>query len=197
MPDIIEQLEAGKKLQEEEGIDVKSLRTKIGSNENGSQEKPKQKRERKKKESNENIEVNNKKINKEENIIDPFVQAEQIINELNTKKEINNNEANKINKPEKYPGFNFNNTYAKGQKIFYLKIHEKLGIKEIMELKIRTVYEKTIVACLAKGHAVCIGPDTADKIFLQRKDAVKVYNDTNIKSIDNNIDYIENLTEEN
>lgn len=171
MPDIMEQLEAGKKLQEENGIDVNSLRTKIGSIEENTEEKPK--RGRKKKEIKEK-ESENKEA-------DPFEQAKQIINKSKTQKELNNNQ---VNKPEKYPGFDFNNYYAKGQKIFYLRIHESLGIKEIVELKIRTVYPKTIIGFREKGHALCIGPETSDMIFNQRKDAVNAYNSINIKTFD-------------
>lgn len=174
MPDIMEQLEAGKKLQEENSIDVNSLRTKIGFTEENAEEKPKQKRGRKKKE------IPQQEINKE---MDPFEQAQQIIDESeNIKKEIKNNQEQK---PEKYPGFNFNDYYEKGQKIFYIRIHEKLGVKELLELKLRTIYPKMLVGVIEKSHAVCIGPETKDRIFMKRNDAVKAYNAINIKIIEN------------
>ena len=53
MPDIIQQLEEGKKIQEENGIDTDSLRTKISSEEEKDKEKTKSKRGRKKKEEKE------------------------------------------------------------------------------------------------------------------------------------------------
>ena len=155
MPDIIEQLEAGKKIQEEEGIDTDSLRTKISSEDD--EEKPK-KRGRKKKE----------KTEEEQNIKeDPFEQVEKIMNE--TKKEP---EEIKDKKPEKYPGFNFHDYYTKGQKVFYVRVHEALGIKEILELKLRTIYDKMVVGSMEKGACQCIGPDSIN---------VKAYKDVNVK----------------
>lgn len=163
MPDIIEQLEAGKKIQEEEGIDIASLRTKVNSGKEQEEEKPKSKHDKKKKEQ---LKDKNKKIE------DPFAQAEQIINESS---ESNSKEEAKEEKPEKFPGFDFNNYYEKGQKIFYIRIHKNLGIKDFMELKIRTIYPKMMVACEEKRATVCIGADTKDLIFTDRKSATQAY----------------------
>lgn len=173
MPDIIEQLEAGKKIQEEQGIDAESLRTKVSSNEeeNDTEEKPK-KRGRKKKEQPKE-EQDNTQGNMPE---DPFEQAEQIMG--HTKKE--NKPAEQ--KPEKYPGFDFNDYYTKGQVIFFVRVHEALGIKEILELKLRTIYPKTIIGSIEKGACQCIGPESKDMIFINRIDAVKAYNDINVKA---------------
>lgn len=169
MPDIIEQLEAGKKIQEEEGIDVESLRTKVNSEEN-IKEKPKRGRKKKEqaKDTQENVQDNTPE--------DPFEQAEQIINQSKEKKPVEKP------KPEKYPGFNFNDYYTKGQKIFFVRVHESLGVKEILELKIRTIYSKTIIGLIEKGACQCIGPESKNMIFTDRKDAVKCYNSINVKS---------------
>lgn len=164
MPDIIEQLEAGKKLQEEEGIDANSLRTKVNSSEEETTKKPKQKKKKRQEEKTEKG---------TEELSDPFEQAEQIMNP-------NNESIIKEDKPEKYPGFDFNDYYEKGQKIFYVKILSKLGVKEFLELKIRTVYPKMIVACEEKKATVCIGPDTKDMIFTDKKSALETYDNVKI-----------------
>lgn len=169
MPDIIEQLEAGKKIQEEEGIDIASLRTKVNSEKEQKEEKIKSKYSKKKKEQ---LKDKNTKIE------DPFAQAEQIMNES---LELNNKEETKEEKIEKFPGFDFNNYYEKGQKIFYIRIIEKLGIKEFLELKIRTVFPKMIVACEEKKSTVCIGPDRKDLIFTDRRSATQIYDSIEIK----------------
>lgn len=178
MPDIIEQLEEGKKLQEENGIDVESLRTKVSSDEEDSIEKPK-KRSRKKK-----LDSKEEKETKEQSSEDPFAQAEKILNESETKEDKKSDESNdkqqENTKPEKYPGFDFNNYYKKGQKIYYVRVCERLGIKELMELKIRTIYPKMIVACEDKKATQCIGPDTQDMIYTDRYSAVEAYNNIKI-----------------
>lgn len=170
MPDIIEQLEAGKKIQEEEGIDIASLRTKVSSNEEKEiKEKPKNK---KKKEQ-----LKDKNIKE-----DPFIQAEKIVNDsFDTNDNDNEIEKPKDKKQEKFPGFDFNNYYEKGQKIFYIRVHKKLGIKDFLELKIRTIYPKMIVGCEEKRATVCIGPDTKDLIFTDRRSATQAYDNIEIK----------------
>lgn len=180
MPDIIQQLEEGKKIQEENGIDTDSLRTKISSEEEKDKKETKSKRGRKKKENKEQKDgqQQNDKLIPE----DPFAQAEKIINESEKKDFDTNQQNDKEQKPEKYPGFDFNNFYEKGQKIFYIRVIEKLGIKEFLELKIRTIYPKTIVACEPKKATHCIGPESQDMIFTDRYSAVEVYNSIKIKS---------------
>ena len=168
MSDIIEQLEAGKKIQEEEGIDIASLRTKVSSNEEEEiKEKPKNK---KKKEQ-----LKDKNIKE-----DPFIQAEKIVNDSSDAND-NETEIPKNKKQEKFPGFDFNNYYEKGQKIFYIRVHKKLGIKDFLELKIRTIYPKMIVGCEEKRATVCIGPDTKDLIFTDRRSATQAYDNIEIK----------------
>lgn len=167
MSDIIEQLEVGKKIQEEQGIDTDSLRTKIDSSEEVSEEtKEKSEQKRKKKTVKESAKETE----------DPFKQAEQIMNSSNAK------EDEKEEKLEQYPGFDFNDYYEKGQKIFYIRLIEKLGIKEFMELKIRTIYPKMIIACEEKSCTQCIGPYAKDLIFTDRKTAVEVYDSIDIKA---------------
>lgn len=170
MPDIIEQLEAGKKLQEEEGIDVDSLRTKIGSSEEEVTEKPK--RGRKKKEE--------QLISQEENSKDPFEQAEELMKDSKTETN-EKSDTSKEQKPDKYPGFDFNNYYAKGQTIYYVKLNNMTGDKEFLELKIRSIYPKFMVACTEKAFAQCLGPDVQDYIFADRYTAVECYNNAKVE----------------
>lgn len=161
MPDIIQQLEAGKKIQEEEGIDTVSLRTKIGSDEEEPQ-KEKKKRGRKKKEQP--VEQQKEPPVTE----DPFAQAEQLMKEAES-------EQPKETMPVKHPEFDFNDYYEKGQVIFYIKVNRVLGTKDFYSLKIRTIYPNMIVAC-EEGKAVqCIGYDTKDMIFTSRTVARQEY----------------------
>lgn len=160
MPDIIKQLEAGKKLQEEEGIDVDSLRTKLNSEEE-STEKPKSKRGRKKKEKSE----------EKQSSEDPFAQAEQL---LNDEKPVKQEQEYKhhSNAPE---GFDFNNFYEVGQTVYYVKINEAFEEKVTYELKIRTIYPEMFVGVIKntylKGRAQCVYYGDIDNIFSTLIDA--------------------------
>lgn len=188
MPDIIEQLEVGKKLQEG-GIDVDSLRTKLNSVEEEAIEKSKLK---KKKQPD---------VTKEDNIIekskDPFKQAEEIINDSLVPKE----NFKKIQRPEKYPGFDFTEQYQEGQKIFFIRAFEKLGFKELLELKIVSISPKTIIGCEGKKGTLCIGPDVQDRIFTDKKTAIKAYNKIRVRiykdtESENEIEEMEEIVEE-
>lgn len=163
MPDIMEQLEEGKKLQEQ-GIDIDSLRTKLNSSE---EEKTTEKQEQTKEE-------------KQEEIKDPFEQAEDMLNKSENSEE--KPVQQKESKPEKYPGFNFHDNYQVGQKIYYVKAQPELGVKELLELKIRSIYPKTIVACKENKCTQCIGPDTHDMIFTDERSAMKAYNNVKVRT---------------
>jgi hypothetical protein len=160
MPDIIEQLEKGKELLENGDIDIESLKTKITSEEeiNNIEEKPKRKI----------------KKTKEDNASD----------NINSSIDASNNSSTPTEpevKEEKYPGFDFSTEYEKGQTIFYVRINRIIGEKELMELKIRTVYPKMLVCCMDKACTQCIGPETADRIFRTRYEAVDCYNNTPVE----------------
>lgn len=161
MPDIIEQLELGKKLQEEKGIDVDSLRTKIESTKEETIKTPNEQKEEEQ---------------KQETLKDPFEQAEEIIKDSKSQNDTLTDTLEK----EKYPGFDFNNYYTKGQVIYYVKINNMTGDKELLELKIRSIYPKFMVACTEKAFAQCLGPDVYDYIFTDRYTAVECYNNTKI-----------------
>lgn len=178
MPDIIEQLEEGKKIQQEEGIDVKSLRTKIDSEEIQI-EKPKGKRGRKKKvvEPSENI-------SKETETQDPLQQAEEMLNPQ---------EEEPRKKSTKYPDFDFNNFYEKGQIIYFLRALPSMGYKDIIKARIRTIYPDLLIACEEKGMTHCIGVDQKDLIFNTKCDAVIASDKIKVEEVYNPDDGIENM----
>ena len=99
-------------------------------------------------------------------------------NNISTKS--NNRQSNEP-KVEKYPGFDFTTMYTVGQTIFYVKVNDMIGEKELQELKLRTIYPKMLVGCLEKAYTQCIGPDTVDKIFTNRYEAVQCYDNITVK----------------
>lgn len=156
MKDIIEQLEEGSKEREKNNIDRESLYTSMDS----------------KKE-------------------DPFSQAEQIIKEQQKEdspeeKEIpNSHEEILVTLKENLenPDFDFNDFYEKGQKIFFVRVLERLGFKELLELKINSIYPRTIIATSEKGPANLLGYDRKDMIFETKKEAQEVFNQIKVQAI--------------
>ena len=168
---IIEQLEKGKELLESGEIDVESLKTKVESEDEKSEEKPKRKRRTSKSSisDNNNYDSNNGKVCSDK------PDGDNPSNNISTK---SNNRQPDEQKIEKYPGFDFTTMYSVGQTIFYVKVNNMIGEKELQQLKLRTVHPKMLVGCLEKACTQCIGPDTADRIFINRHEAVQCYKNT-------------------
>lgn len=79
----------------------------------------------------------------------------------------------------------FTNLYEKGDIIYYVKVLEKLGIKELKELKLRSIYSDMIVGVDdSSRQTVCIFLTTAQLVFKNRKEALEVYNMISIPKVD-------------
>lgn len=182
MPNIIEQLEKGKELLESGKIDVKQLKTKVSSDDENIKNNDGN--------NNNNIDTSNGcNISDDVNDTSNTVNNNSVSNDDSIDNNCNDRssdkkslEENNEKKVEKYPGFDFSQKYTKGQTIFYVKVNEIIGEKELMELKIRTIYPKMMVCCTEKSYAQCIGPDSADFIFLSRYEAVDCYNNTAVQA---------------
>lgn len=73
------------------------------------------------------------------------------------------------------PNFDFRNDYFKGQLIYYIKVNEFCGKKDIMKLKISTVYPRLIVAHEEQGVFHYIGFSEADMIFFTLAECERVF----------------------
>lgn len=171
---IIEQLEQGKELLESGEINVDSLKTKINSEDEESKEKPKRKRKISKDNTSDDNFSNNSNDKVSDNQLNDNNSSDNILAE-------SNNQQPKEQKVEKYPGFDFTTMYSKGQIIFYVKINPIVGEKELQELKLHTIYPKMLIGCIGKAYTQCIGPDTADRVFTDRKEAIKYYKSVVVK----------------
>ena len=71
----------------------------------------------------------------------------------------------------------FTNLYEKGDKIYYIRVLENLGIKEFKELKLRTIYTDLMVGVDETSRQTsCIFLTTAPLVFKNRREALEVYN---------------------
>ena len=146
-----------------------------------------QKKRKTKKSSKDNIKLKKDKLSEEE--LRPKTHEEFCEHELK--------KAHDKNLPE--PDFDFRNHYEKGDVIFYVRIFEALGEKEVKKLTIRTIYPRLMIGCEAKGCCYVVGYNERDKIFSNPYDA-----DTYCDSIKVTAKYLfnkpeaddENITEE-
>lgn len=63
------------------------------------------------------------------------------------------------------PDFDFRGTYAKGQKVWFVRILDPLGEKEMLHVSIRTVYPRMLIVVEEKAYCHCVGYNMRDQIF--------------------------------
>lgn len=69
------------------------------------------------------------------------------------------------------PDFNFAEYYAKGENIYYVSVNDWIGTKELVELKIRTIYPRTIIGYEDNAGCHVIGYNNKDRIFRDKGEA--------------------------
>jgi len=68
------------------------------------------------------------------------------------------------------PDFDFRNFYERGQTIFFVHVLAAYGTKEIINLKVRTVYPRMIVGT-TKAGCYCISYNERDQVFFKHYEA--------------------------
>lgn len=74
------------------------------------------------------------------------------------------------------PDFDFRDYYERGQTIYFISLlNGSIKTKEMMCLKVRTVYPRLIVALEEKSCCQCIGYESRNYIFTTAAEANKMY----------------------
>ena len=102
--------------------------------------------------------------------------TKESVNSMKTMEQICEEQLEKA-KRENYPqpDFDYRNDYFKGQSIYYIKVNELCGKKEIIELKISSVYPRLIIGYEDRGMSHCIGFDESDMIFFTLSECEQVF----------------------
>lgn len=82
------------------------------------------------------------------------------------------------------PDFDYRDYYSHGDKIFYVLVEPKLGLKEIAELTISTVYPRFVVAYYEQGKSMCISYFQRERIFTDRRAANKYFDSIAVQKKD-------------
>lgn len=80
------------------------------------------------------------------------------------------------------PDFDFRRMYAKGQRMWFVRILAPLGEKEIIEVILGTIYPRTIVAVQPKAFCHCIGYNMRDQLFNTPREAQDYYDSVQVSS---------------
>lgn len=81
------------------------------------------------------------------------------------------------------PDFDFNEEYKSGDKIYYVLLNYLTGDKELLELTVRTIYARSLVAWEDKGMARLIGYKDRDWIFRDRREAESYYRTAKVEAL--------------
>lgn len=63
------------------------------------------------------------------------------------------------------PDFDYRNFYTKGQIVFYVRVLDRLGEKEVVKVMLRSIYPRMMVGTEEKSCCHCIGYKERDLIF--------------------------------
>ena len=88
--------------------------------------------------------------------------------------------AREKNLPE--PDFDFRDMFKPGDTVYYVWVNYLTGDKELLNLKLRTVYARSMVGWEEKGCAHMIGYQTKDYIFWDRHQAEELYKDLDVEA---------------
>lgn len=173
MKDIIEQLEEGKKNQQNGDIDKDSLYTHLESTEqqnSASEEKPEDSQ------------------TEDSSGFNLFKEAEQIIQDTAGTHEISTiakltSSATVDKAPLEDPDFDFHDFYETGRTVYFIRKLDKLGVKELLTLNLRSVYSRMLIGTEGKKGCVCVGYDARDLIFTDLKTAKHEFNKIHMKEV--------------
>lgn len=80
------------------------------------------------------------------------------------------------------PDFDFRTVYEKGETVFYVRIVEILGEKDVKKVFLRTIYPRMMVGSEEKACCHCIGYNERDRIFKTLKEANAYCKSINVSS---------------
>lgn len=80
------------------------------------------------------------------------------------------------------PDWDFRTMYKRGDKIYYVWLNHLTGDKELLDLTVRTVYARSLIAHEDKGNSHMIGYPTRDLIFFDRYEAEGYYKSAKVEA---------------
>ena len=72
--------------------------------------------------------------------------------------------------------YSFTEHFNKKETVYYVRVLENLGVKELHEMRIRTLYDDLLVGVLESKQTMCVFKTTASLVFKTRKEALEAYN---------------------
>ena len=74
------------------------------------------------------------------------------------------------------PDFDYRNFYQQGDKVYLVRYYDKIKIKEVLYLTLRTIYPRSMVGVIDKQCCQCMSISDRDNIFYNHIDAMNYFN---------------------
>lgn len=82
------------------------------------------------------------------------------------------------------PDFDYRRFYQQGDRVCLVRYYDTLKTKELIEVKLRTIYARSMVGVVDKQYCQCICLKDKDNIFYKRQDALDYFNSITAKTAD-------------
>lgn len=82
------------------------------------------------------------------------------------------------------PDFDFRRFYQQGDSVYLVRHYPSLKIKELIFMRLRTIYARSMVGVVEKQYCQCVGLTDKDNIFYGRQEALDYFNSIQAKVAD-------------
>lgn len=79
------------------------------------------------------------------------------------------------------PDFDFRSYYQDGDKVYLVRHYPRLQTKELIYMRLRTIYARSMVGVVEKQYCQCAGYSDKDNIFYNKQDALDYFNSIKAK----------------
>ena len=74
------------------------------------------------------------------------------------------------------PDLDFRKLYRQGDRVYLVRHYSRSNTKELIFMKLRTIYARSMVGVVKKQYCQCVGLTDKDNIFYNRQEALKLFN---------------------
>lgn len=82
------------------------------------------------------------------------------------------------------PDFDYRRFYQQGDKVYLVRYYPTMKTKEMIYMRLRTIYARAMVGVVEKQYCQCVGLSDKDNIFYGRQEALDYFNSIKAKVAD-------------
>jgi len=82
------------------------------------------------------------------------------------------------------PDLDFRKFYQQGDRVYLVRYYSRSNTKELIFMKLRTIYARSMVGVVKKQYCQCVGLTDKDNIFYSRQEALNLFNSIKANVVD-------------